>query len=233
MNPYLLHFVGKWVSLLIVSITSLFGTTTIENVENISTNTNFDKSVNRIHKIVEYETIIKRNPKLPQNTKKVIVEGQNGIIYENPKSNEIEVLREVVDEVIEIGTGPNGSFVGRLTGYGADCKGCSGNVACPSPLKKYHNIYEDGIFYNDSEYGEVRILAASHKVFRCGTIIEVTRESDEPFIGIVLDTGSAMRNAWDEEEKILIDLAFSSESDPEVFKTTSNNVKYEVLRWGW
>lgn len=233
MNQYLLHFVGKWLSLILVSITSLFGTYTINNVENITVNDNFDKSTNRIHKVVEYETIIKNNPKLPWNTKKVIVEGQNGIVYENPENNTVEVLREVVNEVIEVGTGPSGNFYGRLTGYGADCKGCSGTVACPSPIKKYHNLYNDGIYYNDTEYGEVRILAASHKVFPCGTIIRVTRGSDEPFIGVVLDTGVAMRKAWDEEGRILIDLAFVSESDPEVLKTTSNNVYYEVLRWGW
>lgn len=233
MNQYLLHFVGKWLSLILVSITSLFGTYTINNVENITVNDNFDKSTNRIHKVVEYETIIKNNPKLPWNTKKVIVEGQNGIVYENPENNTVEVLREVVNEVIEVGTGPSGNFYGILTGYGADCKGCSGTVACPSPIKKYHNLYNDGIYYNDTEYGEVRILAASHKVFPCGTIIRVTRGSDEPFIGVVLDTGVAMRKAWDEEGRILIDLAFVSESDPEVLKTTSNNVYYEVLRWGW
>ncbi len=233
MNSYLLHLVGKWISLLTVSITSLFGTYTLNNVENVNTNDNFNKSLNIIYTVVEYDTIVNKNAKLPWNTKRVIVEGQDGIVYDNKEKNRVEVVREVVNEVIDLGTGPSGNYFGRLTAYGADCKGCSGIVACKTPLNKYYNLDKDGIVYNDTEYGEIRILAAPHEVFPCGTIIKVTRESDEPFMGVVMDTGIAMRKAWKENKKIIIDLAFSSELDPEVPKTTSNNVNYEVMRWGW
>ena len=63
MNSYLLHLVGKWISLLTVSITSLFGTYTLNNVENVNTNDNFNKSLNIIHKVVEYDTIVNKNAK--------------------------------------------------------------------------------------------------------------------------------------------------------------------------
>lgn len=233
MNSYLLHFVGKWISLLVVSITSLFGPYQISNVGTVNTNDNLNKSLNMVHTIVEYETIIKKTSKLPWDMKKVITEGKDGMIYENKENQTVDVIKEVVNEVIEIGIGPSGKYNGRLTAYGADCKGCSGTTACRLPTKKYHNLNNDGIVYNDTDYGEIRILAATQEVFPCGTIIKVTRESDEPFIGIVLDTGIAMRNAWKNEEKIVIDLAFLSETDSEVRKTTSNNVKYDVLRWSW
>ncbi|MDD2180846.1 MAG: hypothetical protein PHW32_00510 [Bacilli bacterium] len=233
MNSYLLHFVGKLISLLVVSITSVFGAYQINNIETVNTNDNVNKSLNIVHTVIEYDTLIKRTSRLPLNTKKIIVQGVDGLVYEDKENKTVDVIKEVVHEVVELGTGPSGKHHGRLTAYGADCNGCSGTTACRLPTKKYHNLYKDGIVYNDTDYGEIRILAASHKVFPCGTIIKVTRESDEPFIGIVMDTGIAMRNAWDNEERIIVDLAFLEEADPQVRKTTSNNVKYNVLRWGW
>ena len=52
------------------------------------------------------------------------------------------------------------------------------------------------------------------------------------FNAIVLDTGSAMKNAWS-RGVVHMDLAYGSEKDPEVNITTSSNVKYSVKRWGW
>ena len=233
MNSYLLHFVGKLISLLVVSVASLFGSYTLNTVETVNTNTNLNKSLNRINTIVEYDTIIKKTSKLPFNNKRVIVEGEDGLVYENPTTKQTEIIKEVVNKVVEVGTGPSGDFRGRLTAYGADCKGCSGTVACKTKDRKSFNLYKDGIIYKDDEYGDIRILAAAHEVFPCGTIIEVYREADKPFIGVVMDTGYAMRTAWKEQSKIVIDLAFLSQKDPGRHKTTSNNVDYNVLRWGW
>ncbi len=233
MNSYLLQFVGKWISFLVVSMTSLFGTYNLKSVEIINTNDNSNKSMNVTHKIVEYETIVNRTSKLPLNTKRIVKKGKNGLVYENNETKTVEVIKKAVNEVIELGTGPAGQFHGRLTAYGADCKGCSGTVAYRTKENKSHNLLRDGVIYNDEDYGEIRILAAPNDVFQRGTIIEITRESDEPFIGVVLDTGSALNSAWRNDQRIIIDLAFETEKDPEVYKTTSNNVKYKVLRWGW
>ncbi len=233
MNSYLLQLVGKWISLLIVSMSSIFGVYNLNDIEVSNANTNSNKSLNITHTIVEYETIVKKTSSLPLNAKKVVIEGQNGLVYENKETESIEVIKEVINEVIELGTGPSSQYKGRLTAYGADCAGCSGTVAYRTKENKYHNLLRDGVIYNDEDYGEIRILAAPKDVFKRGTIIEITRESAAPFIGVVLDTGGALNSAWNNDQRIVIDLAFATEKDPAVFKTTSNNVKYNVLRWGW
>ncbi len=233
MNTYLLQLIGKWIGLIIISITSLFTSYNIQNAEIINKNDHTNKSLSIKHIVVDYETIIKNNSKLPWNEKRTLVKGKNGLVYIDDHTKKQEVIHEVIHEVIEVGTGRVGRYNGRLTAYGADCKGCSGTVACLTQNRKAHNLIKNGTTYTDKEYGEVRILAATHDVFPCGTIVEVTRNNTDPFIGVVLDTGIAMRRAWKNDNKIIMDLAFETESDPEVFKTTSNNVKYNVLRWGW
>ena len=64
--------------------------------------------------------------------------------------------------------------------------------------------------------------------------MEVKTGKGEPFLGIVMDTGSAMRNAL-KKGVIHIDVAFETERDPKVSAMTdfSGNVKYSVQRWGY
>lgn len=236
MNSYLLHIVGKWISLLIVSLSSLFGISSLKETEVKTVNNVSKKGLNIVYTIVKHDTIVNKTKKLPLNTTRVLVAGTDGMIYENDETGEIEIIKTVVDEIIEKGIGSNGEFVGRLTAYGPDCKTCNGlgNVACPFlPDGSKFNLIEDGIIYNDKEYGEVRVLAAANEVFSYGTIIKVSVKNKEPFLGIVLDTGGALNRAWEKEKKIIIDLAFETEKDPLVNKTTSDNVKYDVIRWGW
>ena len=236
MNSYLLRVVGKWISLLIVSLSSLFGTYSLKETEVKTVNNVSKKGLNIVYTIVKHDTIVNKTKKLPLNTTRVLVAGKDGMIYENNETGEIEVIKIVVDEIIEKGIGSNGEFVGRLTAYGPDCKGCSGlgNVACPFlPDGSKFNLIEDGIIYNDNEYGEVRVLAAANEVFSYGTIIKVSVKNKDPFLGIVLDTGFDLNQAWKNENKIIIDLAFETENDPAVKEITSDNVKYDVIRWGW
>ena len=232
MNSFLLQLVGKWITLLIISCGSLFGYN-LKEAEIIANNSSADKNTNIVYDIIKHETIVKKTTNLPNKTTKIIVDGIDGLIYIDPLTKERKTAREVVNKVIEEGTGPSHYYNGKLTGYGADCKGCSGTVACQIPIGKKHNLVKDGIHYNDEQYGELRILAASHKVFPCGSIIKVTKKGEKPFIGIVLDTGSAMRKAWNETKEIVLDLAFLSENDPMVLKTTSNNVTFDLIRYGW
>ena len=114
-------------------------------------------------------------------------------------------------------------FTGTLTGYGPDCKGCGGRVACsPNPNVKNGNIY-----YNDKEYGKIRILAAD-KSIPCGSIVHIENfkfvENNE-FIGIVLDRGSAIVGNT-------MDLLYPSEADT-VSIGRQRNISFTVLRWGW
>lgn len=231
MNIYLLRLVGKWISLLFVSITSLVGSEVFNERKIAIKNSNAGKSNTPIVELIKYETIIKYNQSLPTGTKKTVVKGIDGIVSKDQE----KLIQEVVNEVIEIGIGKEGNYTGRLTGYGPDCYGCSGVgvVSCRTPDRKRYSLVKDGIIYNDKEYGELRILSATHEIFPCGTIVSVKKGNEEPFLGVVMDTGIAMRNAWKENKQILFDLAFSTEKDPDIYKATARNVKYEVKRWGW
>ena len=114
-------------------------------------------------------------------------------------------------------------FTGTLTGYGADCEGCSGIVACrPNPNVKNSNIY-----FEDSEYGKLRILAADYSI-PCGSIIKISNfkfVSGEELYGIVLDRGSAIVG-------LTMDLLYPSEKDTLIIGR-QYNINFAIKRWGW
>lgn len=112
------------------------------------------------------------------------------------------------------------TFVGDLTGYGADCPLCSGKLACMPDLDVLHG----NVHYKDETYGKVRIVASS-KNLPCGSIVrfESKRISDDPVIAIVLDRG-VRGNALD---LLTVSEAYSLEH---VGRST---ITYDVLRNGW
>lgn len=234
MNFYLLNLFGKWVSFGILSIVSLLGFNIDEKTFEVR-NSNIDKNVNVISTVIEHKTIKNYDSSIPSNITKIIKEGQDGVIYYN-EMNEVVVLEGVVDEEIIIGTGKNGEYTGVITGYGPDCKTCSGRgyVSCRTENKKSFNLITDGIYYNDDEYGEVRVLAAALSEFPCGTIVEVKNSNLGDFIGIVMDTGYDMRKHL-EEGIYHFDVAYETEKNEEVKKVTdmSGDIIYNVQRWGW
>lgn len=234
MNIYLLELVGKWISFLAVSLISFFGSISLSENNLVSTNSNNSKSLTIVNEVVPYKTELIYQKNLPANIKKVITPGIDGIVY-TKSEGETEVFREVVNEVVKYGRAPVGKYTGKMTGYGPDCKTCSGKgfVGCPAPGRVYHNLLTDGKYYKDKDYGDVRILAATRAEFPCGTLVEVTNKG-ETFYGIVLDRGAAMENAY-KEGKIVIDLAFQSEANElkEIRATTSYNVQFNVQRWGF
>ncbi|MBR6690983.1 MAG: hypothetical protein IKL65_06590 [Bacilli bacterium] len=164
----------------------------------------------------------------------VISEGINGLDYTYDGLNYVH-LSDVKNEVVQVGTGKPGNYSGKLTGYGPDCPGCSsvGNVSCRTREGKNHSLTYDGLYYDDISYGSVRILAADHTAFPCGTIVKVNNGILDEFVGIVLDTGIAMRNAWRKEGIIWMDLAFTSQAEALTGGATSSNTDFEVQRWGW
>lgn len=115
------------------------------------------------------------------------------------------------------------SFVGTLTGYGPDCPGCGGIVACkPNP-----NVQNGKIYYNDEKYGKIRILAADYSI-PCGSIIHIENFNfveNKEFYGIVLDRGSAIVG-------LTMDLLYPSEQDT-VIIGRQRNIKFTIMRWGW
>ena len=233
MNFYLLNLFGKWVSLGILSIMSLFGFTLEEETTEIS-NSNINKNVNISSTVIEHETIETFDSSIPSNITKVITEGKDGVIYYNDDGT--IVLEEVVDEEVIIGTGKNGEYTGVMTGYGPDCSTCSGRgyVSCKTEDKKNFNLINDGVYYNDDEYGEVRVLAAALSEFPCGTIVEVKSSNLGDFTGIVMDTGYTMREQL-KNGVYHFDVAYETEKNEEIKKATkmSGEVIYSVQRWGW
>lgn len=114
-----------------------------------------------------------------------------------------------------------GTKIGSLTGYAADCPLCSGRLGC-SP---YLDVRDRTTEYQDSEFGTVRIIAASKNNLQCGSVIKFSsdRISNTPVIAIVLDRGVGGD---------AIDLLAESQ---EVARTQigRSTITYEVLRNGW
>ncbi|MEG2322141.1 MAG: hypothetical protein RSB71_01450 [Bacilli bacterium] len=234
MNFYLLQLVGKWISLLMVSLMSLFGFDLKEtNSETVNTSTN--KNVSVVTEVVKYDTIKEYNSSLPKNISNILTTGKNGAVFKD-KDGQMVILENKVDEKLELGTGKYGLYTGVMTGYGPDCVTCSGEgyVACKTPDKQKFNIKSDGIYYEDTKFGKVRVLAAALKEFPCGTIVEVDSKTLGKFTGVVLDTGYGMRKHL-EEGIYHFDVAYETEKDEMTLKTTdmSGNVKYSIQRWGW
>lgn len=159
---------------------------------------------------------------------------------EKEKIEEEVVVEEVKEEdnVSVITSTPNESndavFVGKMTGYGADCIGCSGvgALSCRAADGSRYTLSENGEYYNDTTYGTVRIVAAALNKFPCGTIVKVDHPALGTFYAVVMDTGGSMKRAWN-NGYVWMDLAFKTESDPDIFATTSSNTTYSVQRWGW
>lgn len=233
MSIYFIHLLENGLSSLILMLFTAFGGHIDEKELLIMNQINKDNFV-IVTTIDEHDTEIRYNSKLPSNKTKTIVEGIDGVSYIDYDGT-TKVLKERVDGVIEVGTGAYGEFNGITTGYGADCVGCSGTVSCRTREGKAHNLVNDGIYYNDSQYGDVRIVAADHSLFGCGTIIEVDTGRQDPFLAIVLDTGIGMMRSWRNKGIAHLDIAFVTESDPGTYAVTvkNNNAKFSVERWGW
>ena len=231
MSFNLLHLLGKYLVVSFISITSFLGIGNYSE-KNLKNNNALLENENKIVSAVKYETEITYNEKVPNNIKKVIRKGENGlsIIEDNTK----KIIKEPVNEIVEIGTGAYGISTGRLMGYGPDCKGCSteGNLACRTLSGEKFSLKHNGIYYEDSEYGSIRILAARTDTYPCGTIVEINKEDGTKFIAIVLDKiNTTLPNG-----QTLMDLAYESQTDKTILGAdglTGLNITFSVQRWGW
>lgn len=232
MNTYLLGLITKWASIICLSTAGVLSAPLI-NEESYSVN-NENKTKNTITTVtnLDYNTKTIYNNNLTKDTKITKQKGSKGLAYKDNNDNIIKIIEEPKEEIIEIGTKEEEIYTGKMTGYGADCDGCSGNLSCKTKNGKSWNLINDGITYNDEEFGETRILAAALSKFPCGTIIEVKNPNLGTFNAIVLDTGGAMRSAY-QNGTILMDLAFTSETSDGIHNSTSSSVEYKVKRWGW
>lgn len=148
-----------------------------------------------------------------QNEVRVINENLNKTLNLSARAEVMEAIN--YDDLYS----PLDSFVGDLTGYGADCALCSGFLGCTSK-----DVRDGTIIHKDADYGNVRIVASSKNI-PCGSIIrfESSRVSAEPIIAIVLDRGVG---------GTAIDLLTESE-DYAGRKIGRSQIKYDLLRKGW
>lgn len=209
-------------------------TVTIFNTGTTIYNPTKDKTATIINEVVAYNTQYIYSQSMPTTADPItIVEGVNGLDYTYDGLTYTHIS-DVSNEIVQVGTGKEGLFTGKLTGYGPDCPGCStvGNVSCLTREGTNHSLTNNGVYYTDTTYGSVRILAADTSAFPCGTIVKVNNGVLDEFIGIVLDSGSSMRNAWI-DGTIWMDLAFSSQAEASTGGATSSSTSFSVQRWGW
>jgi len=112
------------------------------------------------------------------------------------------------------------TFQGVLTAYGYDCVGCSGITSSGYDIRK------GNIYYQDPEYGQIRIIAADRK-YPFGTIMRIS-EDEKSLIAIVLDRGGAIYTG-----NVDADLVVSSESVAVNEVGKWKNATFEVLRYGY
>ena len=232
MNIGMLRMLGELVSIALIIVTP--NASVLSKSFHYKENPSLNYNSRMQTEVTEFDTKYYYNSNVTTGTSITYVEGVDGIIKVDDEGNQIGLVQELVNEEMLIGTGATASYEGRLTGYGPDCLGCSteGYVACRTRDRSNFSLIHDGITYEDVYFGELRILAADHRLFPCGTILELSNTRFGTFSGIVLDTGYEMRKYYD-EEKVLIDLAYTSGSDENVRLTTKNDVMFTVKRWGW
>lgn len=141
------------------------------------------------------------------NQKYTYVGKEINVFKEVKKTNEEKVLA---------------TYQGNITAYGPDCKGCIGITASG------YKVSKSNIYYNDKEYGKIRIVAAD-KTLPFGTIIRIKglNNNKEPLIAIVLDRGSAIGF----NKSVYFDLLYKSEKDTDSFG--KKKATFEVLRKGY
>ncbi len=140
----------------------------------------------------------------------------------NNKYTEVAVIENIQKEIEETESyTPISTFFGELTGYSGNCKKCSGILAC----KPRTNVLEDGIYFEDDDYGSVRIVASSKK-YPCGTIISFEKSSisEEPIVAVVMDRGVSGD---------VIDLLVESNDYARKKVGRVRNIEFQVLRYGW
>ena len=232
MNKNHLKYLGVSLLISILTITGILTSGNLISEKKFEVkNLNQTKNSIAFTKVIEYDTVETYNNKIPTGVTITRKKGHTGLAYVDENNNET-IIESPKNAEIEIGTGDEANYVGKMTGYGADCIGCTGTLACKTKNGSYHNLIKDGTTYNDEEYGNVKIIAAALEKFPCGTIIKVENPNLGTFNAIVLDTGGAMKSAW-VNGIVHMDLAYVTESDSAIHLSTSSNVKYSVQRWGF
>ncbi len=118
-------------------------------------------------------------------------------------------------------------FSGNMSAYGRDC--CSSDEAKKGLTASGFNIYLNGMYYNDSQYGRMRIIAASRDDFYLYSVIKISDPIDGNYTAIVLDRGDKNIGIG---RKFVFDLVVESQEWARINYGVHKNVEFEVLRIG-
>lgn len=166
------------------------------------------------NKVIEDKETIDEKEESIEKTEVVLdKEIEKEEVVQEEEKEEVVVSKPVSD-VLE-------KQVGSLSGYGPDCKGCSGYLASG----RY--VGDGNIYYSDSTYGTVRILSGD-KTYPFGTIVRVKSSSWGTFLAIVLDRGGGVGFG----KTHLFDLLYASNSLAYDYGVSYNTV-FEILRYGY
>lgn len=153
-------------------------------------------------------------PDIRDNTKKEEKKEQTEVKEEVKKEDSIPVIKEEKKPVQAIAT-----YSGSASYYTANCYGCGGYTS--SGL----NVGDGRLFYNDSTYGDVRIIAAGREI-PLYSIVRINNTSlGASALAIVLDRGGDIGDG----RKFIIDILTN---DSEGIGGVDRNVSVEVLRSG-
>lgn len=190
----------------------------IKKVNSLKLITNIDlKNTDFVSEEEKDETSEVKEENLEEVEEKTVsIEEKEEVIDNNTTS--VEVVEEVPEQ--NVSNDILDTLVGSMSGYGPDCNGCRGYTSSGYSIK--NNIY-----YQDSTYGSVRILAGDRSL-KFGSIVRVKNSKLGEFIGIVLDRGGSVGIG----RAHLFDLLFSSEKEAQLYEV-SYNVSFEVLRYGY
>ena len=122
-----------------------------------------------------------------------------------------KTTKKVIKTTKQITTMKEGTY--KLTHYGYDCKGCGGSTASG------YNV-RNTIYYNDSTYGKLRIVAM--KNLPLYSVIKIKNYDGIDIIAIVLDRGVGSG---------VIDLLVQNESTASKLGIRKN-IEIELLRSG-
>ena len=150
------------------------------------------------------------------NEKKKIEESKNEYNYLKNKDSEVVISNKKEAVALE-------TLYGKVTAFTPFCSdGCNGYVASGM------YVGNGNIYYDDEEYGKVRIVAAD-KSYPFGTIVKIKNlwYFNEDVYAIVLDRGGAIGK----NKRALFDLLFAIEENANNFGV--ENATCEILRLGY
>ncbi len=216
-------------SILIMGIIVYIAVVGVQSMKSTTVSTDLDVKKLKSSDLLEYVQTQDKVEDENDEDEKVEEDTTDEDETEEASSNEKEEAKEedVVEEVSAPTPDPQPvsdvleTQVGSLSGYGPDCRGCTGF------LSSGRDVRNGNIYYQDSTYGQVRILAGD-KSYSYGTIVRVKSSRLGTFLAIVLDRGGSVGFG----KSHLFDLLYSSSAEA-LANEVSYNTTFEILRYGY